>query len=48
MPNYNEICHYKYYEKNNNSKKSKYINFTAKFQYLNLKAPSNNVKLQSD
>ena len=31
---------------NNNNKKSKNKNFTAKTQYLNLKAPSNNVKLQ--
>ena len=27
---------------------SKYKNFTANTQYLNLKAPRNNVKMQSD
>ena len=31
-----------------NNKKSKNKNFTAKTQYLNLKALINNVKLQSD
>ena len=30
------------------NKTSKNKNFTAKTQYLNLKAPSNNVKMQSD
>ena len=30
------------------NKKSKNKNFTAKTQYLNLKAPRNNVKMQSD
>ena len=33
-------------KKNNKKKKNK--NFTSKTQYLNLKAPNNNVKLQSD
>ena len=32
----------------NNNKKGKNENFTAKTQYLKLKAPSNNVQLQSD
>ena len=32
----------------NNNKISKNKNFNAKTQYLNLKAPSNNVKMQSD
>ena len=31
-----------------NYKMSKNKNFTAKTQYLNLKAPSNNVKMQPD
>ena len=31
-----------------NNKISKNKNFKAKTQYLNLKAPSNNVKMQSD
>ena len=31
-----------------NNRESKNKNFTAKTQYLNLKAPSNNVKIQSD
>ena len=31
-----------------NNKISKNENFKAKTQYLNLKAPSNNVKMQSD
>ena len=35
------------YEKNKQKNKQKQ-NFTAKTQYLNLKAPSNNVKMQSD
>ena len=35
-------------EKNNNDKKGKNKNFTEKTQYLNLKAPSNSVKIQSD
>ena len=34
----------KKYEKNKNKTK----NFTANTQYLNIKAPSNNVKMQSD
>ena len=34
--------------KNNNNKKKQKQNFTAKTQYLNLKAPSNNFKLQSN
>ena len=34
--------------KKTNKKKSKHKSFTAKTQYLNLKAPSNNVKMQSD
>ena len=33
---------------NNNSNNKKKQNFTAKTQYFNLMAPSNNVKLQSD
>ena len=31
-----------------NPKKAKTNNFKAETQYLNLKAPSNNVKMQSD
>ena len=34
--------------KNTKNKKSINKNFTVKTQYLNLKAPSNNVKMQSD
>ena len=35
-------------KKTTTTKESQNKNFTAKTQYLNLKAPSNNVKLQSD
>ena len=35
-------------KKTTTTTKSKNKNFSAKTQYLNLKAPSNNVKLQSD
>ena len=35
-------------KKNNNKKRKKNKNFTAKTQYFNLKAPKINVKLQSD
>ena len=51
MPPYNahEICQIKDYEKKTtNSEISKNKNFTAETQYINLKAPSNNVKMQSD
>ena len=34
--------------KNQNNKISKNKNFTAKTEYQNLKAPSNNLKMQSD
>ena len=34
--------------KRTNNKISKHKNFKAKTQYLNLKAPSNNVRMQSD
>ena len=34
--------------KKSNNKISKNKNFTAKTEYQNLKAPSNNVKMQSD
>ena len=44
MSHFNETCHSKDYEKKQQQKNK---NFTAKSQYLNLKAPSNNVKLQS-
>ena len=51
MPHYNthEFCHYKDYEKKKtNNKISQNKNFKATTQYLNLEAPSNNVKMQSD
>ena len=35
-------------QKKTNNKISKNKNFTAKTEYQNLKAPSNNVKMQSD
>ena len=35
-------------KKNKNNKISKNKNFTAKTEYQNIKAPSNNVKIQSD
>ena len=35
-------------EKKQTIKRAKIKNFTAKTQYINLKAPSNNVKMQSD
>ena len=41
MPYYNEICHWKDCENKNNNKK-------AKTKLTISKAPSNNVKLQSD
>ena len=43
-----EIYNKKDSEKKTNNKISKHKNFTAKTPYLNLKAPCNNVKLQSD
>ena len=43
-----EILHLRDYEKINKIPKNKNENFTAKTQYVNLKAPSNNVKMQSD
>ena len=50
MPHYSahEICSEKDYEKKTNNKINKNKNSTAKTQYLNLKAPSNNVKMQSE
>ena len=50
MPHYsaNEISRCRDYEKKTNNKISKNKNFTAKTEYQNLKAPSNNVKMQSD
>ena len=51
MPHYSadEICHWKDYEqKQQTTKKAKNKNITAETQYLYLKAPSNNVKMQSD
>ena len=49
MPHCNthEICHQKDYEKKNKWNKPKQ-KFHGKAQYLKLKAPSNNVKMQSD
>ena len=45
----NVIGHYRNYATNKtNNKISKNRKFTAKTEYLNLKAPSNNVKEQSD
>ena len=48
MPHYSthEICHSQDYEKKQQNKQKQ--NFTAEAQYLNLKAPSNNVKMQSE
>ena len=50
MPYYsaNEIWPQRDYETKNNQKISKNKKFTAKTEYLNLKAHSNNVKMQSD
>ena len=50
MPHYsiNEICRLRDYEKKTNNEISQNKDFTAKTEYQILKAPSNNVKKQSD
>ena len=47
MPHYNEICHWKYKAKKTTTKKAK-TKISWQISYLILKAPINNVKLQSD
>ena len=50
MPQYstNDIWYLPLKRRNKNKKISKKKNFTAKAQHLNIKAPDNNVKMQSD
>ena len=49
MPHYSARSANKKTTRNNNrQQKRKNKNFTAETQYINLKAPTNNVKMQSD